>query len=323
MSDIVWKIIGLGQLSLLLEASSPKPGNVNRTACFSDMDYRNFLTSASLVSRGLYESATRGVALAKETLEPSEIGLGELIHICVMDSLTGLNHRNTILGSILLYVPLTVAMAASLTDKPQFSIERIHHYIQKITEHTTVEDATNLYKSFRLSQPGGRMVKEDSHWSNLHRRYDFDNPKAIDHLIEDNVCLSDVFQMSAQVDEISNEWSNGFNRTLDEVLPYLTDVTSKLENLEEGIVRTFVWLLAQRPDGLIAKKAGRDRAEEIQLLAKTTMDNWSEEEGPENLIISLDRILRKEGNLLNPGTTADIISVATFCRLVNITFPDI
>ncbi|TFH07713.1 MAG: hypothetical protein E4H14_07890 [Candidatus Thorarchaeota archaeon] len=321
MSDIVWKIIGLGQLSLLLEASSPKPGNVNRTACFSDMDYRNFLTSASLVSRGLYESATRGIALAEGNLDPSELGLGEIIHICVKDSLAGLNHRNTILGSILLYVPLTVAMAASLSDEPRFSIERIHHYIQTITKHTTVEDATELYKAFQLTQPGGRMVKEDPRWSNLHRRYDFDNPKSIDHLIEDNVCLSDVFQMSAQVDEISNEWSNGFQRTLREVLPYLSKVTSKLENLEEGIVRTFVWLLAQRPDGLIMKKAGRDRAEEIQQLAKTTMNNWSEEEGPENLIISLDRILREEGNLLNPGTTADIVSVATFCRLVDITYP--
>ena len=323
MSDIVWKIVGLGQLSLLLEASSPKPGNVNRIARFSDMDYRNFLTSASLLSRGLYESATRGVALAKGDLDSSEIGLGELIHICVKDSLTGLNHRNTILGSILLYVPLTVAMVASLTDESIFSIQRIRQYIQAITNHSTVEDATNLYKAFQLTRPGGRMIKEDSEWSNLHSRYDFDNPKAVEHLIEDNVTLSDLFEMSSQVDEISNEWSNGFHRTLREVLPYLTNVTTKLEDLEEGIVRTFVWLLAQRPDGLIVKKAGRERADEIQLLAKTTMDKWSVENGSENLIVNFDRVLREEGNLLNPGTTADIVSVATFCRLADITYPEI
>ena len=323
MSDIVWKIIGLGQLSLLLEASSPKPGNVNRTACFSDMDYRNFLTSASLLSRGLHESATRGIALARGNLEPSEIGLGELIHFCVMDSLTGLNHRNTILGSILLYVPLTVAMAASLSDKPHFSIERIRNYVQVITEETTVKDATDLYRAFQLTSPGGSMIKEDPQWSNLHRRYDFDNPNAIENLVKDNVSLTDVFRMSADVDEISSEWSNGFQRTLLEVLPYLKRVTTKLEDLEEGIVRTFVWLLALRPDGLIVKKAGRHRAEEIQQLAITTMNNWSEEQGPENLINSLDRILREEGNILNPGTTADIVSIAAFCRLVNITFPDI
>ena len=164
------------------------------------------------------------------------------------------------------------------------------------------------------------MIKEDPKWSALHHRYDFDNPKAEEYLIEDSVSLSDLFQMSSQVDEISSEWSNGFKRTLDEVLPYLTKVTTKLEDLEEGIVRTFVWLLSHRPDGLIVKKAGRDRAVEIQLLAKTTMDRWSVKNGSENLIISLDKVLREEGNLLNPGTTADIVFVATFCRLVEITY---
>ncbi|MHA1420966.1 MAG: triphosphoribosyl-dephospho-CoA synthase [Candidatus Thorarchaeota archaeon] len=323
MNDIGWKIIGLGQLALLLEASSPKPGNVNRTACFSDMDYRNFLTSASLLSRGLHKSATRGIALAKGNLEPSEIGLGELIRFCVMDSLTGLNHTNTILGSILLYVPLTVSMTASLSDDPRFSVERIRKYVKIITEQTTVKDATDLYEAFQLTRPGGRMIKEDPHWSSLHRRYDFDNPNAIENLVEDNVSLTDVFRMSADVDEISSEWSNGFQRTLLKVLPYLKKVTTKLEDLEEGIVRTFVWLLAQRPDGLIVKKAGRNRAMEIQQLARTTMDNWSEDQGPESLINSLDRVLREESNLLNPGTTADIVSIAAFCRLVNLTFPDV
>jgi triphosphoribosyl-dephospho-CoA synthase len=323
MNDIGWKIIGLGQLALLLEASSPKPGNVNRTACFSDMDYRNFLTSASLLSRGFHESATRGIALAKGELEPSEIGLGELIHFCVNDSLTGLNHTNTILGSILLYVPLIVAITASLSDEPSFSVERIQKYIKLITEETTVKDATELYEAFHLTQPGGRMIKEDPQWSNLHRRYDFDNPNAIENLVEDDVSLTDVFRMSSDVDEISSEWSNGFQRTLLEVLPYLNKVATKLENLEEGIVRTFVWLLAQRPDGLIVKKAGRERAIEIQHLARTTMDNWSEEQGPEKLINSLDKVLREEGNLLNPGTTADIVSIAAFCRLVSLTFPEV
>ena len=321
MNDIGWKIIGLGQLALLLEASSPKPGNVNRTACFSDMDYRNFLTSASLLSRGLHECTERGIALAKEELKPAEIGLGELIRMCVRDSLTGLNHTNTILGSILLYVPLTVAITASLSDEPNFSVTRIQDYIRIITEHTTVKDATHLYEAFHLTQPGGRMIKEDPKWSNLHNRYDFDNPSAIKNLITDNVSLTDVFRMSSDVDEISSEWSNGFERTLLEVLPYLSKVATKLEDLEEGIVRTFVWLLAQRPDGLIVKKAGRDRADEIQHLAKTTMEGWSEEQGPEKLINNLDMVLRKEGNLLNPGTTADIVSIAAFCRLVSLTFP--
>lgn len=321
MSDILWKIVGLGQLSLLLEASSPKPGNVNRTANFSDMDYRNFLASASLLSRGLHDSAAKGIELAKGTIEPSYVGLGNLIHICVEDSLTGLNHRNTIHGSILLYVPLTVSISASLYEEPTFSVDRIRKYIQLVINQTTVNDATDLYRAFQLTNLGGRKIKEDPKWSDLHRRYDFDNPKAIQNLIEDKITLTQIFRMSTDVDEISSEWSNGFQRILEEIFPYLSKITSKLEDLEEGIVRTFVWLLAKRPDGLIVKKAGRKRAVEIQQLARDTMENWSVEEGPENLITRLDEVLREEGNLLNPGTTADIVSVATFCRLVSLSFP--
>ncbi len=321
MSDILWKIVGLGQLSLLLEASSPKPGNVNRIANFSDMDYRNFLASASLLSRGLHASAMKGIELAEGKIKPADVGLGNLIHICVRDSLTGLNHRNTIHGSILLYVPLTVAISASLHEEPIFSIERTRKYIQLVIDQTTVKDATDLYRAFQLTHLGGRKIKEDPKWSDLHRRYDFDNPKAIQNLIDDKITLTQIFRMSTDVDEISSEWSNGFQRILEEILPYLSNITSRLEDLEEGIVQTFVWLLAKRPDGLIVKKAGRKRAEEIQQLARATMNNWSIDQGPEKLITNLDRVLREEGNLLNPGTTADIVSVATFCRLVNLSFP--
>jgi triphosphoribosyl-dephospho-CoA synthase len=321
MSELIWKIVGLGQLSLLLEASSPKPGNVNRTACFSDMDYRNFLASASLLSNGLYQCANRGRAIASGELEPSQVKLGELIYLCVKDSLTGLNERNTILGSILLYVPLTVAIAASLIEKPTFSLEKIRRYLEIIISNTTTEDSTNLYKAFQLTHPGGRKIKDAPEWSDLHSRYDFDNPNAVVNLIEDNVTLTNLFDMSSQVDEISEEWSSRFQLTLEEVYPYLSKITTSLDDIEEGIVRTFVWLLALRPDGLIIKKAGRDRALEIQKLASSVMNNWSEDQGPEELIVNLDHSLREEENLLNPGTTADIVSVATFCRLISLTYP--
>jgi triphosphoribosyl-dephospho-CoA synthetase len=39
-------------------------------------------------------------------------------------------------------------------------------------------------------------------------------------------------------------------------------------------------------------------------------------------MVKLDETLRKEGNVLNPGTTADVISAAVFCRLVGLAYPD-
>jgi triphosphoribosyl-dephospho-CoA synthase len=320
MSDIIWKLTGLGQLALLLEASAPKPGNVNRRARFSDTDYRNFLASASMMSRGLHACATQGVKLGKNEITPSEVGLGELIEMCVADSLNGLNQRNTILGSILLYVPLTVSIAASLVNRPQFSVKDIKNWLKTVIQNARVEDTIGLYRAFIRSTPGGHKIKETPEWSEAHRRYDFDNPNVISNIIEDNLSLFELFKMSSDVDEISREWANNFELVFDEVYPFITSISHSLEDLEEAIVRSFIWLLSKRPDGLITKKAGKARAEEVRILAELTMKNWSEINGLQDLIDKLDDALRQEENLLNPGTTADIVSTAVFCRLVSLTF---
>lgn len=321
MNDIAWRLAELGQLSLLLEASAPKPGNVNRSSRFSDTDYRHFLASASMMSRGLHLCASRGVEIGGSHLAPEKAGLGELIEICVTESLVGLNKRNTILGSILLYVPLTVSVGASLAQDQHFSTRNVRNWLYKVIEGTTVEDAVNLYRAFAHSLPGGRKIKEDPEWSDMHKRYDLDNPIAIDNIINDNLRLVDLFSMSSQIDEISREWNSHFELILDEVYPYISKISHSLEDLEEAIVQSFIWLLSKRPDGLIIKKAGRAPAEEIRRLAEETMLNWREACGSEELILSLDEALRKEGNMLNPGTTADIISAAVFCRLVSLEYP--
>ncbi len=109
MSDIAWKVMSLSQLSILLEVSSPKPGNVNRLRAFSDTGYRHFLASSALLGRGLYTSAKRGISLASEEISAEGVGLGELIFESSKDVFGGLNQSNTILGTILLYIPIVVA----------------------------------------------------------------------------------------------------------------------------------------------------------------------------------------------------------------------
>ncbi|MCK5150355.1 MAG: triphosphoribosyl-dephospho-CoA synthase, partial [Candidatus Thorarchaeota archaeon] len=69
MKDISWTLASCAQLSILLEVSSPKPGNVNRLRRFSDTGYRHFLASASLMGRGLHLAATRGIQLANSEIQ--------------------------------------------------------------------------------------------------------------------------------------------------------------------------------------------------------------------------------------------------------------
>ena len=129
MKSTSWKLSSIGQLSILLEASSPKPGNVNRHFGFSDTDYRHFLASASLMSRGLHMSASRGVAIAEGRLSSSEIKIGELVHLSAQDTFTGINKRNTILGTVLLYIPLVVATAAAVPQEDSYSTDGIMKWL--------------------------------------------------------------------------------------------------------------------------------------------------------------------------------------------------
>ena len=320
MKVIPWTLSSLGQLSILLEASSPKPGNVNRLQSFSDTDYRHFLASASLMSRGLHLAASRGVALAEDKLKPEEIGLGEIILRCAEDVFTGINKRNTILGTILLQVPLVVSSAAVIHHESCFSAKGIEPWIREVLDHTTPEDTINTYRAFHLSGLRGAMNKEAGTWTEFLDRYDIQNPNVYDNIREDEISLHQLFRASAPVDEISREWSEYFKLTLHEVYPRLERYSAGLEDLEEGIVKLFVWLLSQRPDGLIVKKVGLARAEEVRILAEKTIRDSGFVDGAK-LVLLLDKKLREEGNLLNPGTTADLVSAAIFCKLVAGEFP--
>ncbi|MHA2204763.1 MAG: triphosphoribosyl-dephospho-CoA synthase [Candidatus Thorarchaeota archaeon] len=321
MTDIPWTISSMGQLSILLEASSPKPGNVNRLQRFSDTGYRHFLASASLMGRGLYDAAKRGVDLAAGLIKPSEVKLGKLIFACSEDVFTGLNKRNTILGTVLLYIPIVVCSAAAVQEDSKFTVKGTKKWLRNVIDATTFEDSIEVYRAFHVSKPGGDRNKETMSWTALHDRYDIDNPQVYDNISEDGLTLQELFKASAEVDSITKEWSEYFEMTLNEIFPHLDKHTRGLEDLEEGIVKTFVWLLSQQPDGLIVKKAGADRAENVRALAQRIIEENPEGATGGSLMAQLDKELRKEGNLLNPGTTADLVSAAILCKLIAVSYP--
>jgi triphosphoribosyl-dephospho-CoA synthase len=320
MSNIPWKIAALGQMAILTEVSAPKPGNVSRLSQFSDMDFRNFLVSASFMGRSIHEAATKGILLAEGSLEPEDVELGELINKATSDTLAGLNRKNTILGTIMLYMPLAVAMSAMLRDAGVFNASELKKWLSRILESTTIADAVDLYRAFDLTKPGGSRIKTNEAWNEIHDRYDMDNPDAVRNIIDDEVTLQELLSISASIDEISREWASEFELILDEVLPHLSRNSAGLEDLEEGVVKSFVWLLSRRPDGLIVKKAGMKTAEKIRTLAEQVFTEQATK--AEDLLDELDIALRREGNVLNPGTTADIVSAAIFCRLVQIQFAE-
>lgn len=320
MNELAWTLSSIGQLAILLEASSPKPGNVNRLYRFSDTGYRHFLASAALVNRGLYLAALRGIHLSEKKITPEEVGIGKIILECARDTFTKINKRNTIFGSLLLFIPLVVSMGATLKELNIFKVEHLRKWLKVILDSTTVQDTLDLYKAFHVVIPSGQLNKEPKSWTEFHDRYDVDNPDVFENVRNDEIKLLQLFRLSSDVDMICKEWAGYFQLVLNEVFPYLDKQTESLEDLEEGVVRTFIWLLSKYPDGLIAKKAGPAQAEHVRELAARVIDEGFEELEARTLLEQLDAQLRKEGNLLNPGTTADLVSAAILCKLASVIF---
>jgi triphosphoribosyl-dephospho-CoA synthase len=320
MSENAWKITSVAQLSVLLEVSSPKPGNVNRLRRFSDTGYRHFLASASLLARGLFKSADKGAQLVSGSIGPDEVELGPLILECSQDVFSGLNRRNTIIGTILLYIPVVVAAGATIAQTGGFDARILRSWVKKIIDSTTVNDTLNMFNAFHLANPRGNRNREIQTWTGIHDRFDINNPEVMENIRQDNITLQEMFRLSSEVEPISKEWSDYFKLTIDEVYPYLNRVSTCLDDLEEGVVRTFIWLLARQPDGLIIKKAGMRKAQEIQKLAKEIVASETGNKNTTHLLGELDSILREDGNRHNPGTTADFVSVAILLRLLEMTF---
>ncbi|MFX1265017.1 MAG: triphosphoribosyl-dephospho-CoA synthase, partial [Promethearchaeota archaeon] len=253
-------------------------------------------------------------------IKPKQVELGNLILECSRDVFSGLNQRNTIFGTLLLHVPLAVAAGATVSGSGSFSPKSMTKWLKTILDNSTVEDTVNLYKAFHIVGPGGELNKEDATWTEVHDRYDIDNPSVYDNIREDETTLQGLFRRSAAVDPICDEWSQYFNGIINEIYPYLAKAAESLEDLEEGIVRTFIWQLSRKPDGLIAKKAGLERAEEVRALAARIVLDGMNGKATDDLLDHLDIVLREEGNLLNPGTTADFVSAAIFCKLISMQF---
>ena len=145
---------------------------------------------------------------------------------------------------------------------------------------------------------------------------DVNDPASKSRVLRENVSLYEIFKIAAGYDDICSEWVNNYPITFDLAYPYLMEQL-KRGDLNTAIVHTFLKVLSEYPDTFIARKVGVEKAREISLDVKKILelDGLETSEGRKS-ILELDRRLRESGNLLNPGTTADITAAAlALCTL--------
>jgi len=309
LKDIPNYVSGCLQLAVLLEVSAyPKPGNVHRTADFEGTRYEHFLASAVAVRPHFKHAAKQGVLVYDEKIGLDKVGVGEIIKEAVEDVASWQNGGNTVLGSIILLVPVAIAAAITLTGG-EFSIHRLRRNIKSVVKSTTPEDAVNLYEAISIAQPGGlgKAPKLDV--------LDATSGKKI---LEEKVTLYEVFKISAPWDSISSEWINDYHITFNIGYPFFTQQLEETKDINTAIVHTFLKILSQVPDTLIARKTGMPNAKEVSIQAKRVLGagGLTTKKGL-GLLQTFDKKLRSSAHNLNPGTTADITSAVLALAILN------
>jgi triphosphoribosyl-dephospho-CoA synthase len=251
------------QTALLLEAGTRKPGNVGPERDFDDTTFHEFLVGAVGARRG-FDAAAEGASVGEVFLESVR---GASAH----------DGGNTQFGALLLLAPLVVAAErGSVEDAPA------------VAEGTTPEDAGRFYEAFD---------HVDVHVGDTGYEYDVRDPEAREKVVEDGVTLYEVMEESASRDGIADEWTDGFARTFHAG----SRLVGRPGGTREAVRATYVDLLGEEPDSLVAERRGSEKAREVTRLARELPPD------------ELDERLGDEG--INPGTTADIVAGAVFVAL--------
>jgi triphosphoribosyl-dephospho-CoA synthase len=260
------------------EVTSRKVGNVHRYADFADTSCLDFVLSA-----GAIMSALRSAPRAR-------FRLGDTIYSAVKQT-RALVGRNTNLGIALLLAPLASTWE---TDTSTVRAE-----IAEVLAHLTVKDTQRVYEAIRIANPGGLG----------------DAPEQ-DVRAEPTVTLLEAMKLAADRDMVARQYANGFADVFDFGVPAFVDAFAKFGCVEAAIVDSQLRWLATYPDSLIARKNGTAVAEDVRRRASEVLalGGISTTEG-RAAGVALDKHLRSDGNKLNPGTTADLITACLFVAL--------
>jgi triphosphoribosyl-dephospho-CoA synthase len=197
-------------------------------------------------------------------------------------------HSNTNLGMVLLLAPLAAVPEG----------EDVRSGVRRVLAGLDVEDARLAYRAIRLAAPGG-----------------LGDAREQDVRTEPTQSLRAGMTLAAPRDLVARQYANDFTEVFDSVATLLRGL-SATGSLERAILFAYLSLLAQHPDTLIARKRGRQEAEEAARRARAVLEaEWPQTAEGWNTFTELDTWLRAEGHQRNPGTTADLITASLFVAL--------
>jgi triphosphoribosyl-dephospho-CoA synthase len=131
------------------------------------------------------------------------------------------------------------------------------------------------------------------------------------------VALGDAMAAAAHRDSIAAEYSTYYAVTFERGLPALARALSAGLRPRDATVELSLELLAAVPDTLVARKRGRRAAERVSAgAARVLAAGGVRDDAGRAALERFDASLRQDGNALNPGTTADLVTAVLFTALL-------
>jgi triphosphoribosyl-dephospho-CoA synthase len=256
-----------------------KPGNVHPQANFADTRYEDFIASA--------------VAIGGAMARIHRAGVGMTVLRAIRDTRRWVG-VNTNLGAVLLLAPLA---KAAVTPRGGGLRTRLRRVLRGLT----VQDTRHVYAAIRLANPGGLGTAD---------RWDVRSPRV-------SVSLLRAMEAAAARDTVAREYVTDFAVTFDVGLPCLRRHFGATRDLRAAVLQTYLTILATVPDSLITRKAGPRQAIEVSREAARILKvGGADTAVGRRQLVGFDRRLRRRGNLLNPGTTADLTVASLFVALL-------
>lgn len=192
---------------------------------------------------------------------------------------------NTNLGIILLLVPL-----AKSENREQ---------LEAILASLTIDDAKYAFEAIRLASAGGLGDVSEQSVND-----------------EPTVTLIDAMRLAADRDMIAKQYATGFADVFDFGVPHLLRAFERLGCVEAAVIECQLQWLAKFPDSLVHRKRGGMSALEVRIRATSVLQygGIGTSDG-RAAALGLDTYLRCDGNRLNPGTTADLVTACLFIAL--------
>ena len=264
------------ELALLLEvAGTPKPGNVDRERDLEDLRFEHFLAGAVGARRGL-EAAAAGAPVG-QAFERAVSGM------------SGQSGGNTQFGALLLLTPLVKAASERELTPTGVTV---------IAETTTVEDAAAFYRAFEHVDVFVGDRPKDASAPDVEKGAD-----AVDEIREEGLTMYEVLAQTPGENGISDEYTGGFRRTF--------EAADQLRSLSGPVTAraaaTYLDLLAEAPDALVARRKGEGVARQVMVRAQEAR------EGDLAHVRAFSEALVREG--INPGATADLVVAGLFVAL--------